>query len=60
MIEVSHLSNVAILLPLISGFAEAVSICQSECDSLVSGAAVSVVVAASLAPPLGLKGQVSI
>ncbi len=56
MIEVSHVSRIALLLPLISGFAGAINICQSERDSLVSGAAVGVLVAASLAPPLGLMG----
>lgn len=57
MIEVSHVSKMALFLPLISGFAGAVNICQSERDSLVSGAAVGVLVAASLAPPVGLVGM---
>ncbi len=56
MIEVSQVAEVAILLPLIGGFAGAVNICQSERDDLVSGAAVGMMVAASLAPPLGLMG----
>jgi uncharacterized hydrophobic protein (TIGR00271 family) len=56
MIEVSHVSKYAIFLPLISGFAGAINICQSERDSLVSGAAVGILVAASLAPPVGLVG----
>ena len=56
MIEVSHVSKVALFLPLISGFAGAINICQSERDSLVSGAAVGILVAASLAPPVGLLG----
>ena len=56
MIEISHVSKVAILLPLISGFAGGINICQSERDSLVSGAAVGILVAASLAPPVGLLG----
>ncbi len=56
MIEVSHVSKVAIMLPLISGFAGGINICQSERDSLVSGAAVGILVAASLAPPVGLLG----
>ncbi|MDT0642034.1 DUF389 domain-containing protein [Zunongwangia sp. F363] len=56
MIEVSHVSKVALLLPVISGFAGAINICQSERDSLVSGAAVGILVAASLAPPVGLVG----
>lgn len=56
MVEISQVSKVAILLPLISGFAGAVNIVQSERDSLVSGAAVGILVAASLAPPVGLIG----
>lgn len=56
MIEISHVSSVAILLPLVSGFAGAINVCQSERDSLVSGAAVGILVAASLAPPVGLVG----
>ena len=42
--------------PVISGFAGAINICQSERDSILSGAAVGVLVAASLAPPIGLMG----
>jgi uncharacterized hydrophobic protein (TIGR00271 family) len=56
MEEISQVSKFAILLPLVSGFAGAVNICQSERDSLVSGAAVGILVAASLAPPVGLVG----
>lgn len=56
MEEVSQVSKFALFLPLVSGFAGAVNICQSERDSLVSGAAVGILVAASLAPPVGLIG----
>ncbi|SFG00751.1 DUF389 domain-containing protein [Salegentibacter agarivorans] len=56
MEEVSQVSKFAIFLPLVSGFAGAINICQSERDSLVSGAAVGILVAASLAPPVGLIG----
>ena len=56
MVEISQVSKVALLLPLISGFAGAINIVQSERDSLVSGAAVGILVAASLAPPVGLIG----
>lgn len=56
MEEISQVSKFAIILPLVSGFAGAVNICQSERDSLVSGAAVGILVAASLAPPVGLVG----
>lgn len=56
MEEVSQVSKFAIFLPLVSGFAGAINVCQSERDSLVSGAAVGILVAASLAPPVGLIG----
>lgn len=56
MVEVSHVSKYAVFLPIISGFAGAINVCQSERDSLVSGAAVGILVAASLAPPVGLVG----
>lgn len=56
MEQVSQVSKFALFLPLISGFAGAINICQSERDSLVSGAAVGILVAASLAPPVGLVG----
>jgi uncharacterized hydrophobic protein (TIGR00271 family) len=56
MVEISQVSSVALLLPLVSGFAGAINIVQSERDSLVSGAAVGILVAASLAPPVGLIG----
>jgi len=57
MVEVSHISQVSILLPLVAGFAGAINLVQSERDSLVSGAAVGMLVAASLAPPTGLIGM---
>jgi uncharacterized hydrophobic protein (TIGR00271 family) len=53
---VSQVSKFAVLLPVVAGFAGAINICQSEQDSLVSGAAVGILVAASLAPPTGLLG----
>lgn len=56
MEQVSQVSKFALLLPLVSGFAGAINICQSERDSLVSGAAVGILVAASLSPPVGLVG----
>lgn len=56
MEEISQVSKFALFLPLVSGFAGAINICQSERDSLVSGAAVGILVAASLAPPVGLIG----
>jgi uncharacterized hydrophobic protein (TIGR00271 family) len=57
MVEISHISQVAILLPLVAGFAGAINLVQSERDSLVSGAAVGMLIAASLAPPAGIIGM---
>lgn len=57
MEDASFLSSTAVLLPLVAGAAGALSLCQSERASLVSGAATGVLVAASLAPPAGLVGM---
>lgn len=57
MISVSHISQVSVLLPLVAGFAGGINLVQSERDSLVSGAAVGMLVAASLAPPTALIGM---
>lgn len=57
MISTSNLSTVAVLLPLVAGAAGALNLVQSERSSLVSGAAVGTLVAASLAPPAGLIGM---
>lgn len=57
MVSVSHISQMAILLPIVAGVAGGVNIISSERDSLVSGAAVGMLVAASLAPPTGLIGM---
>lgn len=57
MVETSQVSIVSLLLPLVAGAAGALFLVQSERDSLVSGAAVGVLVAASLAPPTGLLGM---
>ena len=51
------LSNVAFLLPLVAGLAGATWLVQSEHSSLVSGAAVGVLVAAALAPSTGAVGM---
>ncbi len=51
--DVLTVSNVAVLLPLAAGVAGATYLVQSEHSSLVSGAAVGMLVAASLAPPAG-------
>lgn len=57
MVQTSELSSVAVLLPLAAGVAGALNLVQSERSSLVSGAAVGMLVAASLAPPAGLVGM---
>lgn len=57
MIDQSQISSVALLLPLAAGAAGALNLVQSERDSLVSGAAAGMLVAASLAPPAGIIGM---
>lgn len=57
MIRTSQQSSVAVLLPLAAGAAGALNLVQSQRSSLVSGAAVGMLVAASLAPPAGLVGM---
>ncbi|MHA6249084.1 DUF389 domain-containing protein [Pontibacter sp. CAU 1760] len=57
MVSVSQISKVAVLLPLVAGVAGGINLVQSQRDSLVSGAAVGMLVAASLAPPTGLIGM---
>ena len=57
MIDNSQVSSVAVLLPLAAGAAGALQLVQSERSSLVSGAAVGILVAASLAPPAGIVGM---
>jgi uncharacterized hydrophobic protein (TIGR00271 family) len=59
MVQTSELSSVSVLLPLAAGTAGALQLIQSERSSLVSGAAVGMLVAASLAPPAGLVGMAS-
>lgn len=56
MVSVSQISQVTFLLPLAAGVAGGINLVQSERSSLVSGAAVGMLVAASLAPPTGLIG----
>jgi uncharacterized membrane protein len=60
MVSVSQVSVVALLLPLTAGAAGALHLVQSDRNSLVSGASVGVLVAASLAPPAGLIGMGSV
>lgn len=57
MVDASEISSVAILSPLVAGAAGALNLIQDEKNSLVSGTAVGVLVAASLAPPAGLIGM---
>ncbi len=57
MIDTSQISAVAVLLPLAAGAAGALNLVQSERSSLVSGASVGMLVAASLAPPAGIIGM---
>lgn len=57
MVGRSQISSVAVLLPLSAGAAGALNLVQSERNSLVSGAAVGMLVAASLAPPAGIVGM---
>ena len=57
MVDISSVSVVAILLPLVAGGAGALSLMQSDNSSLVSGAAVGMLVAASLAPPTAVIGM---
>lgn len=57
MVANSQVSAVALLLPLVAGAAGALNLVQSDRNSLVSGAAVGMLVAASLAPPAGLIGM---
>ncbi|MBW3622351.1 MAG: DUF389 domain-containing protein [Armatimonadetes bacterium] len=60
MVSSSEISSVSALLPLVAGAAGALHLCQSERSSLVSGAAVGILVAASLAPPTGIIGMASV
>jgi uncharacterized hydrophobic protein (TIGR00341 family) len=57
MVSVSQISVVAVLLALTAGAAGASNLVQSERNSLVSGAAVGMLVAASLAPPASVIGM---
>lgn len=57
MLDRSQISSVAVLLPLAAGTAGALNLVQSDRSSLVSGASVGMLVAASLAPPAGIVGM---
>lgn len=57
MVSISQLSSVAVFLPLIAGAAGALNLVQADNSSLVSGTAVGLLIAASLAPPAGVVGM---
>ena len=57
MEQTASISATAVILPLVAGAAGAISQGQSERSSLVSGAAIGMLVAAALAPPAGLVGM---
>lgn len=57
MSQIGSVTSVALLLPLIAGFAGAVTLLQTEGDNLVSGAGIGILVAASLTPPASLAGM---
>jgi uncharacterized membrane protein len=57
MIDYGQVSPAAVLLPLTAGVAGALFLTSSDRNSLVSGASVGVLVAASLAPPVGIVGM---
>lgn len=57
MVLESQVSSLAAVLPLVAGASGALFLQMSERSSLVSGAAVGLLVAASLAPPAALVGM---
>jgi uncharacterized membrane protein len=57
MLEFGKVSLTAALIPLAAGAVGALFLTSSDRSSLVSGAAVGVLVAASLAPPVGIAGM---
>lgn len=57
MVQISEISSLAVLLPLVAGAVGALNLAQPENSSLVPGTAVGVLVAASLAPPAVLTGM---
>jgi uncharacterized membrane protein len=57
MVDYGQVSPAAALLPLTAGVAGALFLTSSDRSSLVSGASVGVLVAASLAPPIGIVGM---
>ncbi len=60
MASTANISATSVLLPLASGAAGALSLSQSQRSSLVSGAAIGILVAAALAPPAALIGMATV
>jgi uncharacterized hydrophobic protein (TIGR00271 family) len=59
MVDISQVPSIAVLLPLVAGAAGAINLINADNNSLVSGTAAGVLVAASLAPPAALVGMAS-
>ena len=60
MVSTSSISTAAVVLPLAAGAAGAINLAQSDRSSLVSGAATGMLVAAALAPPVGVVGMATV
>lgn len=60
MVDTVTVSTAAVVLPVAAGAAGAVNLSQSERSSLVSGAATGMLVAAALAPPIGVVGMATV
>ncbi len=60
MASTANISSTSVLLPLAAGAAGALSLSQSQRSSLVSGAAIGILVAAALSPPAGLIGMATV
>ncbi len=60
MASTANISATSVLLPLAAGAAGALSLSQSQRSSLVSGAAIGILVAAALAPPAALIGMATV
>lgn len=60
MVAAASVSPFAVLLPLAAGAAGALTLCQSQRGSLVSGAGAGLLVAASLAPPAAVAGMAAV
>lgn len=56
MLAVGTVSDAAIVLPVVAGVVGAITLIQPGRSNLISGAATGILVAAALAPPVGLLG----